>query len=187
MWKCQSASFHGLSHPRDICIYLRLPWINLVALLLAPWRSAVGGPWTPVCPSRLPGALDLPGAGGPGAAFTRLLSLALAHVHWGAALTEQVYSLQKCTIARQRFSLWAKDFGCHRALASFARVAVRGLGSLLECFQPSARPAERQVPECLSRGHAPLAMIPDLAGPPAALTAARPGQNSPTISIFHGI
>jgi hypothetical protein len=50
-----------------------------------------------------------------------------------AALMDEVYHLQKCAVAQQTSSLRARDFGEHRALASFLAWRLAVWGSLLEC------------------------------------------------------
>jgi hypothetical protein len=164
MWECPSADFHGLSRLRNACIYLRLLRTDLAALLLAPWLSAVGGAWAPAHSSPVRGALHLPGAGGRGAAFTTFLSPAFIPFYGAAALTDEVYHLQKCVVPRQTSSLWTKNFGGNSAVASFLAWRLTVWWSLVECCEWSVHPAERQVRECLSRNHAALAARLDRAG-----------------------
>jgi hypothetical protein len=112
------------------------------------------------------GALHLPVAGGRAAAFTTFLSPAFTPFYGAAALTDEVYDLQKCTVARQTLSLRAKEFGGHKAVALFLAWRLAVWGSLLECCEPSVHPVERQVRECLSRNHAALGAMLDRAGAP---------------------
>jgi hypothetical protein len=96
------------------------------------------------------------------AAFTTFLFPA-STTFYTAALIDEVYHLQKYTVARQTSSLRAKNFGGDRALAWFLawRLAVRGC--LLEHCEPLVHPVE-PLCERLSRNHAALAATLDRAG-----------------------